>query len=103
MRTLAFTFTAAARLVRAVTSSGLLGTGRPVPAGWQRALRDRWVRDAQVTDEHSPLVSLVYGIWRALRGRLARWLIDLGFLLSFLFCKAKLKKKAKMADQPFFK
>ena len=52
---LAFAFTAAARLERAVTSSSLLEMGRPVPAGRQRALRDRWVRDAEV--------SLKKGIW----------------------------------------
>ena len=57
---LAFAITAAARLVRAVTSSGLLEMGRPVPAGWQRAPRGRRARDAHVTDEFCPCVMLVY-------------------------------------------
>ena len=66
---LAFARTAAARLVRAVTSISVFEMGRPAPAGWQRALRGRRVRDAHVTDEFNLCVLLVYGNLRALRGR----------------------------------
>ena len=66
---LAFAFTAAARLERAVTSSSLLEMGRPVPAGWQRAPRRRRARDAHVTDEYDLFLLLVFGNSRALRGR----------------------------------
>ena len=66
---LAFALTAAARLVRAVTSSSVFEMGRPAPAGWQRAVRGRRARDAHVRDEVYLCVMLVYGNLRALRGR----------------------------------
>ena len=96
---LGFALTAAARLVRAVTSSSLFEMGRPASAGWQRALRGRRARVAQATDEFGVFVSLVYGFFEGLAGPLARWLFLLHVLLSLFLCKAKLLERSKLLER----
>ena len=91
--------TAAARLVRAVTSSSLFEMGRPASAGWQRALRGRCARVAQATDEFHFFDVLVYGISVGLAGPLVRWLYLNYALLLFVYGMPNSWKDEKSESQ----
>ena len=104
MQSLGFALTAAARLVRAVTSNSRFEMGRPAAAGWQRAPRGRRARVAQATDEFGAFVSLVYGTLEGLAGPVARLLfllyglfVDFLYLLSFFYVeRRKLLQRSKL-------